>query len=167
MFFRRALADSDSEPVASEPEVLEVVLEVAPEAAEEPAVVFIEQEAPVETPVQATEPEPAPMPQKLSEADVEAVKQELVQEMIDKLSEIEGAILPEVTTAPYDPRFPTTNQNRHCFIRYNEFYKCKFERGAEDQRCLFYKRAYQSLCPPEWLEEWEELRDQGLWFGKY
>jgi cytochrome c oxidase subunit 6b len=29
----------------------------------------------------------------------------------------------QVVTAPYDPRFPTTNQNRHCFIRYNEYYK--------------------------------------------
>jgi cytochrome c oxidase subunit 6b len=29
----------------------------------------------------------------------------------------------QVVTAPYDPRFPNTNQSRHCFIRYNEFYK--------------------------------------------
>jgi hypothetical protein len=29
----------------------------------------------------------------------------------------------QISTAPYDPRFPSTNQNRHCFIRYNEYYK--------------------------------------------
>jgi cytochrome c oxidase subunit 6b len=76
-------------------------------------------------------------------------------------------ISPEVVTAPYDPRFPSTNQARHCFVRYNEYYKCVFERGAEVERCAFYKRAYESLCPEEWVEEWEELREQGLWMGKY
>jgi hypothetical protein len=34
-----------------------------------------------------------------------------------------GLLVPEVVTAPYDPRFPNTNQARHCFIRYNEYYK--------------------------------------------
>ena len=29
----------------------------------------------------------------------------------------------QVTTAPYDHRFPSFNQARHCFTRYNEFYK--------------------------------------------
>jgi hypothetical protein len=29
----------------------------------------------------------------------------------------------QLVTAPYDPRFPNTNQARHCFIRYNEYYK--------------------------------------------
>lgn len=29
--------------------------------------------------------------------------------------------------------------------------RCKFERGSEDKRCQFYKRAYESLCPPEWV----------------
>ena len=27
-------------------------------------------------------------------------------------------------TAPTDKRFPTTNQAKHCYTRYNEFYKC-------------------------------------------
>lgn len=29
----------------------------------------------------------------------------------------------QVKTAPYDHRFPSFNQARHCFTRYNEFYK--------------------------------------------
>ncbi|KIZ05207.1 cytochrome c oxidase subunit VIb [Monoraphidium neglectum] len=73
----------------------------------------------------------------------------------------------EVVTAPYDPRFPATNQARHCFVRYNEYYKCVFERGTEADRCNFYKRAYESMCPADWVEEWEELREKGLWMGKY
>ncbi|MEW5304698.1 MAG: hypothetical protein WDW36_007291 [Sanguina aurantia] len=30
---------------------------------------------------------------------------------------------PELMTAPYDPRFPNRNQARHCFVRFNEYYK--------------------------------------------
>jgi hypothetical protein len=31
--------------------------------------------------------------------------------------------------------------------------RCKFERGEDDKRCLFYQRAYNSMCPPEWVSE--------------
>lgn len=34
----------------------------------------------------------------------------------------------QVKTAPYDHRFPSFNQARHCFTRYNEFYKYAFGR---------------------------------------
>lgn len=163
-----------AEPVAevAEPAAAAVSEEVVVEAVPPPAAPEQpqqEQAPPAPEPEPASPPPPAaPMaPAKLSEADVEAVKEEIVKEVVDKLLSIEGAVVPEITTAPYDPRFPTTNQNRHCFIRYNEFYKCKFERGDGDQRCQFYKRAYESLCPPDWVEEWEELRANGLWFGRF
>lgn len=107
------------------------------------------------------------MPHKPTEQELEAAKEELVNEIVTKVLEIPGAVVETINTAPYDPRFPSTNQNRHCFIRYNEYYKCAFERGAEDPRCEFYKNAYLSLCPPDWVEEWEELRQNGIWFGKY
>jgi hypothetical protein len=42
--------------------------------------------------------------------------------------------------------------------------RCTFERGEGAERCAFYKRAYESLCPAEWVEEWQELREQGLWW---
>jgi hypothetical protein len=29
----------------------------------------------------------------------------------------------QVRTSPYDPRFPSTNQARNCYTRYNEFYR--------------------------------------------
>ena len=29
-----------------------------------------------------------------------------------------------IQTAPHDPRFPSTNQARHCYTRFNEFYRC-------------------------------------------
>ena len=31
---------------------------------------------------------------------------------------------PQIETAPFDPRFPQTNQAKHCYTRYNEFHKC-------------------------------------------
>ena len=62
-------------------------------------------------------------------------------------------------------------------MRYNEYHKCLFERaegggggggdGAADSRCAFYKRAADSLCPADWVEEWDTLRSEGKWFGKY
>ncbi|WIA10170.1 hypothetical protein OEZ86_000328 [Tetradesmus obliquus] len=175
-FFVKARADSEEQetaPVepAPAPPVELVVEEVAvelPAAVEEaaPAEEFEIVESPPE-PAPEPEPEPPKKMGKPTESDIEAAKEELVQDILSKLEEMDGAIVPEVVTAPYDPRFPTTNQNRHCFIRYNEYYKCKFERGEDDKRCLFYQRAYNSMCPPEWVEEWEELRAQGLWYGKY
>lgn len=29
--------------------------------------------------------------------------------------------------------------------------RCAFERGNDDTRCQFYKNAYESLCPPDWV----------------
>lgn len=42
-----------------------------------------------------------------------------------------------------------------------------YERSEEDQRCQFYKRAFETVCPDEWKEGWQELRDKGIWPGKY
>eukprot|EP00882_Tetradesmus_deserticola_P000935 GHRQ01001015.1.p1 GENE.GHRQ01001015.1~~GHRQ01001015.1.p1 ORF type:complete len:171 (+),score=51.87 GHRQ01001015.1:121-633(+) len=168
MFFLvKARADSEEQETGSlepapAPPVELVVEEVAlelPAAREEPAPAedFVVVESSSDT---AAEPEPEP-PKKMgkpTEDDIEAAKEELVQDILAKLEEVDGAIMPEVVTAPYDPRFPTTNQNRHCFIRYNEYYKCKFERGEDDKRCLFYQRAYNSMCPPDWVSARQQSR---------
>lgn len=29
--------------------------------------------------------------------------------------------------------------------------RCLYERGEEHPRCQFYQKAYQSLCPSEWV----------------
>jgi hypothetical protein len=36
-------------------------------------------------------------------------------------------------------------------------YRCSFERGADDTRCQFYKNAYESMCPPDWVSGSVEL----------
>jgi cytochrome c oxidase subunit 6b len=72
----------------------------------------------------------------------------------------------ELHTAPHDPRFTNPNQARRCFVSYCEYHKCIREEGDED-RCRSYKQAYHSICPMEWIALWNELREEGTWFGKY
>eukprot|EP01024_Parvocaulis_polyphysoides_P002290 TRINITY_DN107257_c0_g1_i4.p2 TRINITY_DN107257_c0_g1~~TRINITY_DN107257_c0_g1_i4.p2 ORF type:complete len:170 (+),score=35.01 TRINITY_DN107257_c0_g1_i4:98-607(+) len=75
---------------------------------------------------------------------------------------------PKFWTAPYDPRFPSTNQARHCYVRYCEWYKCLKEKGdEEDNECKFYRDCVYEICPGDWLERWEEQRENGIWPGKY
>lgn len=73
----------------------------------------------------------------------------------------------DVKSAPYDHRFPSFNQARHCFTRYNEFYKCTAEKGDDSDDCKFHQKAYRSICPSEWLDKWNEQRESGTWPGRY
>lgn len=86
---------------------------------------------------------------------------------------------PQLKTAPFDSRFPTTNQAKHCFTRYNEFHKrvavegggargwppptfaaapshtraarrCAKEKAPEDASCRQFQRWYRSVCPTDW-----------------
>eukprot|EP00179_Madagascaria_erythrocladioides_P008437 CAMPEP_0198310510 /NCGR_PEP_ID=MMETSP1450-20131203/2580_1 /TAXON_ID=753684 ORGANISM="Madagascaria erythrocladiodes, Strain CCMP3234" /NCGR_SAMPLE_ID=MMETSP1450 /ASSEMBLY_ACC=CAM_ASM_001115 /LENGTH=78 /DNA_ID=CAMNT_0044013347 /DNA_START=133 /DNA_END=369 /DNA_ORIENTATION=- len=68
-------------------------------------------------------------------------------------------------TAPADNRFPTTNQTRHCYARYLEFHACAKQKAPEDEECQKYKRWYLSLCPEEWVEKWDEQKENGTFPG--
>ena len=57
----------------------------------------------------------------------------------------------QISTVPYDPRFPATNQARNCYTRYNEYYKCIAEKDEDSPDCKFYQKAYRSICPSEWV----------------
>ena len=73
----------------------------------------------------------------------------------------------DIKTAKIDMRFPSTNQARACYTRYNEYYKCKQQKGEDSEECDAYKRAALSLCPMDWIEKWEDARSEGTWPGKY
>lgn len=45
----------------------------------------------------------------------------LVSTSVDAI--IDGLQVDDIKTAPMDYRFPTTNQAKHCFTRYNEYHK--------------------------------------------
>ncbi|KAI0788064.1 cytochrome c oxidase subunit VIb [Fomes fomentarius] len=64
-------------------------------------------------------------------------------------------------TAGFDARFPNQNQTRHCFQNYTDYFKCIAARGEDYAPCKQFKRAYNSLCPNEWVTKWDEQRENG------
>ncbi len=60
-----------------------------------------------------------------------------------KLSPPDACCAPQVKTSPFDPRFPTTNQAKNCYTRYNEFHKCAAAAAARAPR----KHSRQSFRP--------------------
>lgn len=94
-----------------------------------------------------------------------AVKEEL--EALEEEAPVEEQRQIIVDTAPIDPRFPATNQARHCFVKYNEAHKCFADRGEDDDACKRLARDYRAICPVEWLEKWNEAREEGTWWGKW
>ncbi|KAF5942577.1 hypothetical protein HYC85_020219 [Camellia sinensis] len=71
----------------------------------------------------------------------------------------------QIQTAPADFRFPTTNQTRHCFTRYIEYHRCVAARGDGASECNKFAKYYRSLCPGEWVERWNEQRENGIFPG--
>ncbi|KAI3974649.1 hypothetical protein MKX01_029639 [Papaver californicum] len=68
----------------------------------------------------------------------------------------------ELKTAPYDYRFPTTNQTRHCYI---EYHRCIRAKGKDAPECEKFARYYRSLCASEWIERWNEQGESGTFPG--
>jgi cytochrome c oxidase subunit 6b len=54
-------------------------------------------------------------------------------------------------TAPYDPRFPSTNQQKRCWVNYVDFHKCVKAKGEEDSVCQEFKYVFNEVCPPFWV----------------
>ncbi|CAA7395139.1 unnamed protein product [Spirodela intermedia] len=71
----------------------------------------------------------------------------------------------KLETAPADFRFPTTNQTRHCFTRYIEYHRCINAKGEGAPECDKFAKYYRSLCPSEWVERWNEQRENGTFPG--
>uniref|UniRef100_A0A2P2JQA8 Uncharacterized protein MANES_02G149600 n=1 Tax=Rhizophora mucronata TaxID=61149 RepID=A0A2P2JQA8_RHIMU len=71
----------------------------------------------------------------------------------------------KLATAPADFRFPTTNQTRHCFTRYIEYHRCTAAKGEGAQECDRFAKYYRALCPGEWIERWNEQRENGTFPG--
>ncbi|KAI5105951.1 cytochrome c oxidase subunit VIb polypeptide 2, partial [Silurus meridionalis] len=66
---------------------------------------------------------------------------------------IEGKIK-SYRTAPFDARFPNTNQTRNCFQNYLDFHRCNkalTAKGQDVTPCDWYQRVFKSLCPISWV----------------
>ncbi|XP_022737535.1 cytochrome c oxidase subunit 6b-1-like [Durio zibethinus] len=71
----------------------------------------------------------------------------------------------KLETAPADFRFPTTNQTRHCFTRYIEYHRCVAAKGEGASECDKFAKYYRALCPGEWIDRWNEQRENGTFPG--
>ncbi|PWA77081.1 cytochrome c oxidase, subunit VIb [Artemisia annua] len=92
----------------------------------------------------------------VNEKPSESVEQETTD---DETPEI------KLETAPGDYRFPTTNQSRHCFTRYVEYHRCVAAMGDGAAECDKFAKYYCSLCPGEWVDRWNEQRENGTFPG--
>ncbi|XP_052191245.1 cytochrome c oxidase subunit 6b-1-like isoform X2 [Diospyros lotus] len=79
--------------------------------------------------------------------------------------EVEETPEVKLETAPADFRFPTTNQTRHCFTRYIEYHRCVAAKGEGAPECDKFAKYYRSLCPGEWIDRWNEQRENGTFPG--
>ncbi|KAI7726483.1 hypothetical protein M8C21_022538 [Ambrosia artemisiifolia] len=98
----------------------------------------------------ATEPPPAATEEGSENTD---------ENTVDETPEI------KLETAPGDYRFPTTNQSRHCFTRYVEYHRCVAAKGEDASECDKFAKYYRSLCPGEWIDRWNEQRENGTFPG--
>uniref|UniRef100_A0A670J3V2 Cytochrome c oxidase subunit 6B1 n=1 Tax=Podarcis muralis TaxID=64176 RepID=A0A670J3V2_PODMU len=59
-------------------------------------------------------------------------------------------------TAPFDPRFPNTNQTKNCYQNYLDYYRCVKTvkaNGKDIKVCEWYHRVFKSLCPVSWVSK--------------
>ncbi|KAG0247492.1 Cytochrome c oxidase subunit 6B [Mortierella polycephala] len=67
----------------------------------------------------------------------------------------------KLETAPFDARFPNTNQSKHCWQAYGDYYKCIDARGEDFAPCQQFKKTFMSICPEAWVSRWDEQREDG------
>lgn len=175
-----AQAPSLSEQYHLEKEMKQATKEVAPEVttttqAEEVSKDQPKDESPAEEAVSAVEeksespevtPEAPPAEAEAEAEDTPAAEAEANND--ENPSEEVAEETPDeikLETAPADFRFPTTNQTRHCFTRYIEYHRCVAAKGDEAPECDKFSKFYRSLCPGEWVDRWNEQRENGTFPG--
>ncbi|XP_046659534.1 cytochrome c oxidase subunit 6B2-like isoform X2 [Homalodisca vitripennis] len=72
----------------------------------------------------------------------------------------------KLETAPFDPRFPNTNQTKYCYQSYLDFHRCRKVRGESYEPCNYFKRVFTSMCPHGWVEKWDGQLEEGTFPGK-
>ncbi|RMX39968.1 cytochrome c oxidase subunit 6B1 [Pocillopora verrucosa] len=72
----------------------------------------------------------------------------------------------KLETAPFDARFPYTNQTKNCWQNYVDFHRCIKKFGEEESRCQYFFRTYKSLCPGPWVESWDDQMESGTFPGR-
>eukprot|EP00897_Mesotaenium_endlicherianum_P005898 jgi/Mesen1/5336/ME000267S04489 len=131
------------------------------ETVAEPEVVVVAEEVTEQVEPSTEEAGEVEVPAASEEVAEEAPAEEEPEEEEKKVISVD-----DIKTAPMDFRFPTTNQAKHCFTRYNEYHKCIAEKGDEN-KCQKYAKYYRAICPGEWVDRWNEQREAGAYVGRY
>lgn len=63
--------------------------------------------------------------------------------------------------APFDPRFPNTNQTKYCTQSFIDFYRCQKLRGENYEPCYYFQKVFQNICPNSWVERWQDQMANG------
>ncbi|XP_058747759.1 cytochrome c oxidase subunit 6b-1-like [Vicia villosa] len=146
----------------------EAVVEKAEESTLEPSSETVVQESNLEpsseTVVQESNVEPS-SETVVQESNIEPSSETVVDQSSGDQEEAEEKPEIKLETAPVDFRFPTTNQTRHCFTRYIEYHRCVAAKGDDAQECDKFAKYYRALCPGEWVDRWNEQRENGTFPG--
>uniref|UniRef100_A0A915IWQ8 Cytochrome c oxidase subunit 6B1 n=1 Tax=Romanomermis culicivorax TaxID=13658 RepID=A0A915IWQ8_ROMCU len=65
-------------------------------------------------------------------------------------------------TAPFDARFPQTNQTRHCWQYYVDYHRCKNFKGEDYEPCGYFRAVYECMCPTTWIDKFEGWRAENI-----
>lgn len=76
--------------------------------------------------------------------------------MAPNIPDIEKATPADLTTAPFDPRFPNQNQTRYCYQSFIDFHRCQKLRGTDYEPCQYFKKVYNEICPNSWVDKWTD-----------
>ncbi|XP_065190091.1 cytochrome c oxidase subunit 6B1-like [Sycon ciliatum] len=61
----------------------------------------------------------------------------------------------------FDRRFPQVNATRACWANYTDFHRCTKKLGEGADTCKWYEEQYKFMCPTEWVERFDEQREEG------
>lgn len=118
-----------------------------------------------ETPAAVEEKSETPEVKEPEVEETPEVKEPAAEESDEAPEEADEKPEVVIETAPADFRFPTTNQTRHCFTRYVEYHRCVAAKGDDAPECDKFAKYYRSLCPGEWVDRWNEQRENGTFPG--
>ncbi|GAU38205.1 hypothetical protein TSUD_226270 [Trifolium subterraneum] len=52
-------------------------------------------------------------------------------------------------------------QIRHCYTKYVEYQRCIQKKGEKAPECQKISTHFRSMCPTEWITEWDKEREEG------
>lgn len=66
-----------------------------------------------------------------------------------------------LSTCPVDPRFQQMNKTKWCYTMFIDFHRCVYLLGDGNENCKIFEKCYKSLCPNEWIQNWNDQIERG------